>query len=247
MLSQELQNAGLSENEAKTYVAALELGETTVDRIAKKSGVKRTTVYLAVETLGEKGLMSHYKSKGKTIYYAENPKKLRNKLEEKTNAIDKILPQLLSITNLIDKKPVIRYFDGKEGIKEVFKDILAFAKTEIHVWYSDSFTDHLEDEFVFGYYIPRKKQKKIWTNAIQPDNEYFRNLTKNNQDQLRRSKLIDPKYFDITVEILLYGDNKIAVMSFAESFALIIESKEIHASLMSFFKTMWHLVPGEVI
>ena len=52
----QLQDAGLSETEAKIYLAALELGQTSVSRIARKSGIKRTTIYLSLENLMEKGL-----------------------------------------------------------------------------------------------------------------------------------------------------------------------------------------------
>ncbi len=73
----ELKNAGLSENEAKVYLAALELGETSVYRLAKKSLVKRTTTYLAVETLKEKGLMNSYTSNNVAVVLTKIPKNWR--------------------------------------------------------------------------------------------------------------------------------------------------------------------------
>ena len=51
MIITELEKTGLTENEAKVYLAALELGETTVIRLAKKAGIKRPTTYLVVDSL----------------------------------------------------------------------------------------------------------------------------------------------------------------------------------------------------
>ena len=115
MFLKELKSSGLSENEAKVYLAALELGETSVYRLAKKSGVKRTTTYLAVESLKEKGLMSGYNRNNVTICYAENPKKITDHLEKKKRSLDKIMPELLAFTNLIDKKPKIQTVSASKG------------------------------------------------------------------------------------------------------------------------------------
>ena len=64
MLHKQLQDAGLNETEAKIYLATLELGETNVGRIADKSGIKRTTIYLSLENLIKKGLISMIKKRG---------------------------------------------------------------------------------------------------------------------------------------------------------------------------------------
>ena len=53
---QDLQQIGLTEKEAKVYLAALELGEKAVQVIAQKAGVNRATTYFILESLIEKGL-----------------------------------------------------------------------------------------------------------------------------------------------------------------------------------------------
>ncbi len=51
-------NLGLTETEARVYLAGITLGPATVSSIAQKANVKRTTVYPAIRTLKKKGLMS---------------------------------------------------------------------------------------------------------------------------------------------------------------------------------------------
>lgn len=247
MLFRDLENLDLSANEAKVYLATLELGETSVERISKKSGVKRTTVYLAVESLSKKGLISQSRRKNKAFYYAENPQRLKSKLAEKLEAIDQLMPQLLSITNLIDNKPVIRFFDGEEGIKEVMRDVVDCSTGELYAWYEDTWMDDFDSKWVNDVYISGRIKKKVWANCIQPDNAHFRELVKTNSTQLRRSKLLDPSLFKIFISINVYGKNKVAIMSYKEKFGLIIESQTIHDSLLGFHKTMWSLIPGEIL
>src|SRR4030042_5728303 len=101
MIKDDLQEIGLTEKEAKIYLAAWELGETTIQRIAKKSGVKRATIYRIAEELKKKGLVVSYKKRSGTVYFAESPKKLNEKIQARANLMANILPNMLAITNLI--------------------------------------------------------------------------------------------------------------------------------------------------
>ena len=76
MLEKELQQLGLSDKEAKTYLASLELGPVSVQEIAKKSGLKRPTVYFAIEQLIKMGLMSSFEKGKKRYFSAESPERL---------------------------------------------------------------------------------------------------------------------------------------------------------------------------
>jgi len=243
MLIEELTNAGISEEEAKAYLAILELGEGTISRIARKAELKRTSAYLVVERLIKKGLVSTSKQKKHTIYIAEDPRKIEEFLDERKRSIQKIMPELLSFTNLIDKKPQIRYYEGKTGMKEIYKDMLCYPDSEILGMFSESYLGHLDDEFVKNYFYPKRIEKKIWVRAILPDNEMTREITKDDEKILRRSKLISNDKFKIKVDLALYGKNKVSLVSFEEELGIIIESQKIYDSLKGIFETMWDLIP----
>lgn len=242
-LKKDLIDFGLADNEAGVYLAALELGETTILRIAKKASIKRTTTYLAIESLKEKGLINTIKKNKKTFFYAEDPRILEKKAEEKKEAITKAIPQLLSITNLIDKKPVIRYFEGKEGMKEVLRDVLQYPNSKNRVWYSEDYVPTIGREFFDEHYIPERIKKKIWTLAIHPENPATRETNKNSLKELRRSKYIKDPTFELPIEILIYGDRKVGIISLYEEISLIIESEGIHKSLKSIFDVQWNSLP----
>ena len=239
MLHKQLQDAGLNENEAKIYLATLELGQTTVSRIARKSGIKRTTVYLSLENLKDKGLISVIKKHNKTSYYAEDPRNLERVMEERKQRITALIPQLLTFTNLIDRKPEIRYFEGDNGIKEVLMDALNHAKKEICMMYSESYIADFDAKYFSDYYVPERLKRKIFSRTIVPDVPEMQELAKGNEKALRQMKFVSAELFNIKIEIMIYGSSKVSIVSFREKFALIIDSPLIYQSFQSIFETMW--------
>lgn len=242
-LKKDLLDAGLSENESAVYLATLELGETIVSRIAKKAGIKRTTTYLVIESLKQKGLIMPIKKNKKSLFYAEDPRKLIEILERRKENLGKIMPQLLAFTNLIDKKPEIRYFEGVDGIKEIYRDSLKFPGQEMLTWYSDTYVTHFDENYFYDDYMPKRVAKKISVRAILPDNAAIRKLIQYDQQQLRRSKVVSSDTLQMSIELNMYGGGKVGIVSYEEQFALIIESKKIHDSLKSIFEMLWQQLP----
>ena len=54
---------GLNEKQIKVYLACLELGSASVQKISQKSGLIRTTVYEVLETLKQRGFTSSFLKK----------------------------------------------------------------------------------------------------------------------------------------------------------------------------------------
>ncbi len=239
MESRNLEAFGLTEKESRVYLALLELGEATIGAIAKKSAIKRTTLYDVVENLKKSGLVGSVKKGKKSLYFAEDPRTLEGKLEEKRESLQKMLPELLSIANFLDNKPKIRFYEGKEGIKEVYKDTLKHKDQELLAWVSEEAVSAFDLEFLSSYYLPRRIEKKIWVRAIAPKLPYMEQYQGEDVASLRRTKLIDPEDFPLLVEINLYGRNKIGIMSFSEQTSLIIESDRIFRTLKSIFEHQW--------
>ena len=67
MFEQFLEEIGLSEKEAKIYLALLQVDRDTIQDLATKTGINRTTVYPVLETLQKKGLVSESTGRKKNI------------------------------------------------------------------------------------------------------------------------------------------------------------------------------------
>lgn len=239
MLTHELEKLGLSGKEAKVYLAVLELGEGNIGQIAGKSGVKRTTVYDVVGSLEEKRLLNKTMKGKKAVYFAEDPRKIEENLDEKKNTLKKILPELLSVMNTLEKKPRIRFFEGAEGIKEVYKDTLKYPNQELLAWVSNEAMTGFDIEWLEKYYVPKRLEKKIWVRAIAPRAADLENYKARDEKSLRQTRLIDSQEFPMEVEINLYGGRNIGVMAFGEQMGLVIESKKIYKTLKSIFELSW--------
>ena len=88
-----LAEIGLSESEIKIYISMLTLGDTTIEKISKLSGIKRTTIYPLIANLRNRGLVS-IKDKGfKKSYYAESPKRLASMIERKKDFVESVCVQ----------------------------------------------------------------------------------------------------------------------------------------------------------
>ena len=111
----------LTGKKAYVYLAILELGSGTVIEIAKKAEVKRTTVYDILLDLEKTGLIYQTTKESKRLFVAEDPEKLKKKLEEKERMLDEMLPQLRSFYNLKGIKPKIKFLDIKSNAQPSFE------------------------------------------------------------------------------------------------------------------------------
>ena len=126
-----LNELGLSDKEAEVYLAMLELGPSSVQDIAKRAGVNRSTTYVMIEGLKKHGLVSTYEKGKKIVFAAENPQKLLSivsehmgLLEAKRDRISKTLPRLLAIFNAVEDKPRVRFFEGDAGLVSMREEIV---------------------------------------------------------------------------------------------------------------------------
>ena len=70
MLKNNLIELGLSEKEASVYLASLELGASSVQKISQQAKINRATTYVIIESLSKKGLMSTMEKAGKIFFFS---------------------------------------------------------------------------------------------------------------------------------------------------------------------------------
>jgi len=121
-----LKQAGLTEGEARVYLAITELGECTVGKIVNKSKVTKSIIYQILEKLIGKGLISFiYKEKTKH-FQAESPSNLIEFLEEQKDSIEKtekaikeIIPQLL-MKRASAQQSIVTVYEGFKGLMTAY-------------------------------------------------------------------------------------------------------------------------------
>jgi len=146
------------------------------------------------------------------------------------------MPALKSLLNTSGTKPVIRYYEGPEGIKEVYRDTLKY-KGELVAFVTENIIAKLGQDFADEYKAKRVKSE-ITVRVIGPDTPEIIEYKKTDQKDLKETRLVSKDEFPFTIEMNIYG-NKLAFMSFTEGLGLIIESNEIARNMKFLFKLAW--------
>ena len=232
-LNETLAQFGLINKEDDVYLACLELGQAGVSEIAIKANIKRTTAYDVLANLMKKKLVAQTQKGKKRLFYAEEPEKLNKLLEKKQNKLKEIMPVLKSLHNTAGTKPKIRYYEGKEGLKEVYRDTLNY-QGELVAFVTENIIKHLGQNFA-DEYIKKRKKAQITVHAIAPKTEEMIEYQKNDKEFIKQTKLVSKEKFPFTIEMNIYG-NKLAFMSFKEEMGIIIESNEIANNMRLLFE-----------
>jgi HTH-type transcriptional regulator, sugar sensing transcriptional regulator len=231
-----LREIGLTNTEVKVYLALLDLGSGLAGEITKKSEVNRTNVYDALERLMEKGLATYVISANRKVFEAVTPERLKEILEEKTNKLNKILPQLKQIYKESKTKEEATIFKGKKGIKSVFEDVLKENK-EVYVYGAES---RFADMFPAyqKHWNDRRAKQKIKLSIIF--NEKVKEKKIKEKLKLTKMKFI-PKNYNFPATIMIYGDKVVTTNWTTPPIAFQIKSKGTAKSNLSFFNILWKI------
>lgn len=245
MYEKELENLGLSEKEARVYVASLELGPETAQNIARKAGINRPTTYLQIESLKEKGLMSEFQRGKKAFYSAESPGRLlsllnilEKNLEFKQAEAKRILPILNDIFAGAGERPKVRFFEGLVGAKAMQEDFLSVKNKTI-----ESFTN-LDKLFeTFPKYEDNYTKRRL-ANGIEALIIYTRKTGPvagaTDPAKLRKAKFVSSDKLPMTADITIF-DDKVALITYkAKPVGVFIEDKDIADAMRAIFYLIWN-------
>jgi len=244
-INNKLENFGLQPKEITIYLNLLQMGSGSIQEISFKCNIKRTTVYSVLDSLIQKGLVSFTKSRGHREYFAEDPAKIPQIIEElsrqlqmkQKNIID-ALPELSSIYNIKGTKPKIRFYEGIDGIKTLFEETLQLKSGEETLAYSSAESIHEYLQEYVPSYLKRRIKKGITQRAIAEDSPEAREHQKNDQKELRQTILVNKDKFPFSNEINIFR-NKVSIASYRDLLGVIIESSEIAKTQKAIFELAW--------
>lgn len=235
---------GLSDKEAKVYLASLELGETTVQQVARKAGVSRPSTYLQITALIQKGLMSSTPRGKKKYFSAEPPERLRELLRNqerdikaKEGGLDVMLPQLKELFSLAREQPNVRFYEGWEGLKsqreEFFKCKDKFVRNIVPLDELFEISPHHQEEFT-----PRRVEMGIHSRVIYTHSKgsYFK---QSDPKLLREARFVPRDKFPFSGDMSICGDTVTLSSLKGKYLGVLIKSKEISDVLRALFDLAW--------
>jgi sugar-specific transcriptional regulator TrmB len=240
MFEKYLEDLGLSEKEAKVYLSLLEVDNDSVLDLAEKTKINRTTIYPVLESLSKKGLISEVKVDKKVRFQAEPPERLetyveRQKivLEEHAKRLKDVIPQLKSVQRETGERPVVKLYDGKEGIISSLEDFFETKDKggEAYFLYSRDLIDDLVPEEQRKKYKNIRVSKNIRSKTIY---SYSKGdiAEDNTADRIR----VDGNKYPFLCDIVVYEDRVKITTLLKSNTAITIKSHDLAETMKSMLK-----------
>ena len=253
-LLNDLRKIGLSEKSAIVYAALLELGGAFPSKIAEYTKLNRSTVYKILSDLSIDGLVNEIKKRNKVYFQIREPQKLLNyatkKIDRAKNQKEHViamLPEIEGMFSLVPSKPRIRFFEGMEGVYELYRDHFDGKEpyTMLAISNASEFMKVIPDKFKREY-VKAKEKLGIKTRGIVPDTPHdkqynqktYKGTDKNIWPKL---KYIPAEKFPYKNEITIYKNNRVSILNFSEKrpIGVIIEDQDIHDMMSMIFELAW--------
>lgn len=245
---------GLTKTESKVYLAGLAHSGIGAQELSKETQVKRPTVYHALETLVQKGLVSKKGTGARRVFHMTAPENIKKLLDQKIEALEQQKQTLDALIPLLaqrqqgtkaDSVEVVQY-EGIEGIKLVVEEAL-YCKSRSWdiIAPRTNFFSQFEKEYA-QYYLRARKNRRIVSRSLWEKTD--------SGDKTRPGgKILDPdtirernpRYLPDVMHgkfqsVMILFDDKVAIISSYKTLsAILIRSKEIHGFMSMMFEGLW--------
>jgi HTH-type transcriptional regulator, sugar sensing transcriptional regulator len=234
---QALMRIGLSEDEAQVYLTCLSLGISSISDIAKKAGVKRPTVYNIMDELLRRGVVSKT-PKGKRMFYTVvSPGVLLQELQKREAEFERLLPRLEAMRERASGKPRVQFFEGKEGIRRVYRDLFTTHRTLIGIAsLADVHTCFSRSENAAFFNLLRREGGQM--RDLVDDSPEGRRYAKEEYRQGLGPVKFLPKDFTIETDMLISGTRALFV-SYSTLIAALVDDERIALTQRKLIEFLW--------
>jgi sugar-specific transcriptional regulator TrmB len=232
MIQDFLKEIGFSDKEAEIYLALIKVDSDTILDLSKKTKIGRTTIYPIIEDLKRKGFVGERKENSKTKYFAESPERLNtflleqsSKIEEQQMRLKDVIPQIKSISKESGQAPIIKYYEGREGVLNSLNDFLSSEESggTAYFLYPLDVIDTYFTKKDLSIAKNNRLKKEIKGRAVYSSKE----KTKENSNNSDRVKIEYEKEDPIKCDVMVYND-KTRFITLGKSFsAIYIKNKDI--------------------
>lgn len=249
-LTRNLQAIGLTDKEARVYLAVLELGPSPVQHIARHAGVPRATTYLVLRDLKDHGLATTHEKGKKVFFTAEPPEQLASLVAKQADAVreqERLLKRLIPVLAgrgqfVGTTRPTVRFYEGAESLRAFIRDnILRAGEKGGEVLGMVSYDEAEKllqlarltwDDVVKYRQRAHRRRRLIFT---------FRE-GKGRGPTTRDTVSLPYREFPLTADITIVG-NRVAIVPYQEPIrAVAIEDPAIAEAFRVVFNALWSRV-----
>lgn len=244
-----LKQLDLSDVEAKLYLTLLQTGPASVRNLAATIDIKRTTAYLYIDQLINKGLIIKIVKGSKKILEATEPENLENLVKlklENAKEVQKNFPSILKLLNTYSPKDSsnneaeMRYYKGKSGVKKIYEEALQANEIRSYVNIEEIAAVFPNNFKLFDNANKLNPGIKIY--EICADSPQARSrLTISNKNHVY--KILPSDMELISQDVLMYN-NKVAIIHLKDTTsAVVLHNIDIYNNFKLLFDFLWKVLP----
>ena len=238
-----LQKFNISPTAAKVYLALLELGKSSADKIAKRAGTYKANVYQALEKLAEVGLATHIFEENKRFFIPTNPEKIPSVLKEMERKqqekmqllrkdINKLMPQLKAKYNSIKEKELFEVYRGRKAYKAIIEEIL---REKPKVWKGFG-NFQIQEAFPIEY---QRWFRKVPFRLFSTKTKEVEKLKKEAEKTCDVKVTWLPKEVYMPIVWVVFGNNVLIIIYEPDLILLRIKSEKVVKTYSSQFDYLW--------
>ena len=242
-----LQNAGLTRSESKVYLSLLELGQSSITAIVKKSLVSTSKVYDILHRLEQKGLASHITAHGKKHFSAARPNRILDFLEQRkdeiSSSIEDINEAIPRLTALLESKQSgerAEIYVGLQGLSTIFNQETQWMQktrgTSYVIGVTRGGNTGPEIDSLFERLQQKRDHLHLKTNIVM--NKKMKGKVK----YLENSKFCSARYVDVGSEMTslnVFGNKTVITVYAKQPFLFVITSNDVAKDMIAYFNILW--------
>ncbi len=246
MIQKVLQDIWFSDREAKIYLAWLETWLAPASKIAKYANERRVTTYQTLLQMSKKQWVKQVVKNNVSQYEMVSPKELWTIYTKRVWLLNEKIPEMVALMNNFSSKPIVKYYQWREQLKELFNKIVFdwfkmnqddYFLSFLWTWDVDKeFSNRLSTEFKrYRLTCPTRSRFLL----SEWDHEYLKYNMKHHE-----FRLVKDPIFKIANQIVIYGDLKVAILMYnADELSwVVIQSQSFHDALKWIFYTIWNVL-----
>ncbi len=234
---EQLKGIGLTDGEAKVYLALSHLGSSTVGPIVKRAQVAYSNVYEILDRLMEKGVVSYVVRGKRRHFQAATPRNLLEYLDEREaavraqrEALRAILPQLEGMQRLA-RESEVEVFSGRKALRTAYQKLLGDGSAHSFLYIHDEAYAKEADLF---YLSVLDIVKRVPSRGV--GNERYRS-----SDFYRRASHVKTRFvgFPIPGNIDVSGERILIVSWEGTVTGILIHSPQVAKNFLAYFEQVW--------
>ncbi len=240
IMNHTLKEIGLTEKEAKVYIALLKLGKSSTQILSKETGINRISLYDILNYLIKKKFVNQIIENKIKHFFAISPKSILNNLKEKEKKFQDIIPELEKLEKFEKKLTEVKIFQGEKVIEIVNEDIFKNKNFELLSYGPYSLITEIQKYTTINY-MKRRIENNINAKVISDEKLLKNPFLKKKEYSIITEIRTNKKIAEIKSWHYIYN-NKYTIVSIKNKsiMAVIIEDQTIFEDQKKIFEILWN-------